>query len=113
MWERIRAGRGTDFPSRRAALFFNARETATSLLGASDPHSVIFTRNATEGLNVVVRGFLRPGDHVITSSMEHNSVMRPLRSLEAEGIELSVVPCSGTGDIAPDDIDAAIKKIPE
>ncbi len=91
-------------------IIFDARETVASLLGASDPHSVIFTRNATEGLNVVVRGFLRPGDHVITSSMEHNSVMRPLRSLEAEGIELSVVPCSGAGEISPDDIASAIKK---
>ena len=91
-------------------IIFNARETVASLLGASDPHSVIFTRNATEGLNVVVRGFMRPGDHVITSSMEHNSVMRSLRALEAEGIELCVVPCSGAGDISPDDIAAAINK---
>jgi cysteine desulfurase family protein len=91
-------------------VIFNARETVASLLGAGDPHSVIFTRNATEGMNTVVRGLLHPGDHVITSSMEHNSVMRPLRALEPEGIELSVVQCSGTGDISPDDIAAAIKK---
>ncbi len=72
-------------------VIFHARETIASLLGADDPHSVIFTRNATEGLNTILRGFLRPGDHVITSSMEHNSVMRPLRALESEGVELSVV----------------------
>jgi cysteine desulfurase/selenocysteine lyase len=91
-------------------IVYNARETVASLLGAGDPHSVIFTRNATEGLNVVLRGFLRPGDHVITSSMEHNSVMRPLRALELEGIELSVIQCSGAGDISPDDIAPAIKE---
>jgi cysteine desulfurase/selenocysteine lyase len=91
-------------------IIYNARETIASLLGTSDPHSVIFTRNATEGLNVVVRGFLHPGDHIITSSMEHNSVMRPLRALESEGIELSVIQCSGTGDISLDDISSAIKK---
>jgi len=91
-------------------IVFNARENIASLLGADDPHSVIFTRNATEGLNTIVRGFLRTGDHVITSSMEHNSVMRPLRALEREGVELSVVQCSGIGDISPDDIAAVIKK---
>ena len=91
-------------------VIYRARETIASLLGAGDPHSVIFTRNATEGLNTIVYGLLRPGDHVITSSMEHNSVMRPLRALESEGVELNVVQCSGTGDICPDDIAAVIKK---
>jgi len=91
-------------------IIFNAREIVASLLGAEDPHTVIFTRNATEGINTIVRGLLRPGDHVITSSMEHNSVMRPLRALEAEGIELSVVQCSGKGYISPDDIIATIRK---
>lgn len=91
-------------------IIYNARETVASLLGASDPHSVIFMRNATEGLNTAIRRLLRPGDHVITSSMEHNSVMRPLRALESEGVELSVAQCSGTGDIFRDDIAMAIKK---
>jgi cysteine desulfurase family protein len=91
-------------------IIFNARETIASLLGARDPLSVIFTRNATEGINTVVRGLLRPGDHVITSNVEHNSVMRPLRAMKPDGVELSVVSCSGTGDISPDDIASAIKK---
>ena len=91
-------------------IVFNTRATVASLLGAGDPHTVIFTRNATEGMNTVVRGLLHPGDHVITSSVEHNSVMRPLRALEPEGVELSVVQCSVTGDISPDDIAAAIRK---
>ncbi|MBN1277497.1 MAG: aminotransferase class V-fold PLP-dependent enzyme [Deltaproteobacteria bacterium] len=91
-------------------IIFNARETIASLLGAGDPHTVIFTRNATEGINTIVRGLLKPGNHVITSGMEHNSVMRPLRALEAEGIELSIVQCSGTGDIVTDDVIAMIRK---
>lgn len=91
-------------------IIFNARETIASLLGTDDPHTVIFTRNATEGINTIVRGLLKTGDHVITSSMEHNSVMRPLRALEAEGIGLSMVQCFGTGDISPDDMIAAIRK---
>ncbi len=90
-------------------IIFDARETVASLLGAGDPHSVIFTRNATEGMNTVVRGLLRPGDHIITSGVEHNSVMRPLRAIETEGVKLSVVQCSGAGGISPDDIDAAVR----
>jgi cysteine desulfurase family protein len=91
-------------------IIFNTRETIASLLGATDPLSVVFTRNATEGINTVIRGLLRNGDHVITSSMEHNSVMRPLRAIEQNGIELTVVKCSGSGDISPDDVSRAIKK---
>ncbi len=91
-------------------IIFNARETVASLLGAGDPHSVIFTRNATEAMNTVLRGLLHPGDHVITSSVEHNSVMRPLRAMEPEGVELTVASCSGAGDISPDDIAVAVRK---
>lgn len=90
-------------------IIFNTRETIASIIGADDPDTVIFTRNATEGLNTILRGFLKPGDHVITSSMEHNSVMRPLRALELDGIELSIARCSSAGDILPDDILASIK----
>ena len=91
-------------------VIFKAREAVASLLGADDPHSVVFTRNATAGINTVLSGFLLPGDHVITSSMEHNSVMRPLRALERKGVELGIVRCSASGEIFPDDIVAAFKK---
>ncbi len=91
-------------------IIFNTRETVASLLGADDSSCVIFTRNATEGMNTVIRGILKPGDHVITSSMEHNSVMRPLWAIEKEGVKLSIIPCSSTGDISPNDIVAAIKR---
>jgi cysteine desulfurase / selenocysteine lyase len=92
-----------------ARIIFNAREIIASLLGADDSQCVIFTRNATEGMNTVVRGLLHPGDHVITSSVEHNSVMRPLRAIESEGVEVSLAQCSGAGDISPDDIAAAVR----
>ncbi len=91
-------------------IVFDARERVASLLGAKDPFTLVFSRNATEAINIAVRGLLRPGDHVITSGMEHNSVMRPLREAEREGIELEVVPCSATGEIDPDDAARAIKK---
>lgn len=89
-------------------IIFNTRESIASLLGCSDSHCIAFTRNATEGINTILRGMLRSGDHVITSSMEHNSVMRPLRALESEGICLSVVPCPD-GVISPDDVVASVK----
>ncbi|MBN2078379.1 MAG: aminotransferase class V-fold PLP-dependent enzyme [Spirochaetes bacterium] len=91
-------------------IVFDARESVASLLGAKDPFTVVFSRNATEAINIAVRGLLKAGDHVITTGMEHNSVMRPLREAEREGIELEVVPCSPTGVIEPDDMARAIKK---
>jgi cysteine desulfurase / selenocysteine lyase len=81
-------------------IVYEAREAVAALFNAPDPLRVVFGANVTEALNLALRGYLRPGDHVVTSSMEHNSVMRPLRALAAGGepgrgpIELTVVPCS-------------------
>ncbi len=79
----------------------DARETLAELFNASDPLRIIFTANATHAINLCLYGILRPGDHVITSSMEHNAVMRPLRDLESKGIHLSVVPCNKNGSLDP------------
>ncbi|MCP4129791.1 MAG: aminotransferase class V-fold PLP-dependent enzyme [bacterium] len=89
---------------------FNTRELAAELLGTGDVFQVCFTGNATEALNTQVFGLLKPGDHVIASSMEHNSVMRPLRSREGQGLEVSIVQCSPTGELDPADIVPLIKK---
>jgi cysteine desulfurase / selenocysteine lyase len=89
---------------------FEAREKIAALFGISDSSRVIFGQNATEGINLGLKGVLRRGDHVITSSMEHNSVMRPLRALEREGIELTVAPCSREGFLDPAEIQKAIRK---
>ncbi len=91
-------------------IILEAREALAELFGIEDPLRIVFTRNATEALNLVFRGILRPGDHVITSSMEHNSVMRPLRALEREGVELTVIPCSPQGEMAPEDVQRAVRK---
>ncbi|MGQ9467446.1 MAG: aminotransferase class V-fold PLP-dependent enzyme [Anaerolineae bacterium] len=80
---------------------YAAREAVAELFHAPDPLRVVFGMNATEGLNLALRGLLRPGDHVVTSSMEHNSVMRPLRALEREGISVTVVACSPEGSLDP------------
>lgn len=80
---------------------YAAREAVAELFHAPDPLRVVFGMNATEGLNLALGGLLRPGDHVVTSSMEHNSVMRPLRALEREGISVTVVACSLEGSLDP------------
>lgn len=91
-------------------IIMDTREALAELFGVEDPFQIVFTKNATEALNLAIRGLLSPGDHVITSGMEHNSVMRPLRRLESEGVEVSVVPCSPTGELNPDDLLFHIKK---
>jgi cysteine desulfurase family protein len=80
-----------------ARVVYNARETVADLFHASDPLRVIFTANVTQALNLAMCGLLKPGDRVVTSSIEHNSVMRPLRALEKEGIRLIVVQCGPDG----------------
>jgi cysteine desulfurase family protein len=86
----------------------DAREALAQLFRAPDPLRVIFTANATEALNLALQGLLRPGDHVVTSSVEHNSVMRPLRALESTGVALTVVPCAPDGTLDPARLEAAI-----
>ncbi len=93
-----------------ARVLFQVRESISSLINATEPDTIIFTRNATEGINIILHGLLKPGDHVITSSMEHNSVMRPLNALKAKGVEFTVVPCSIEGVLDPKDISRAIRK---
>jgi cysteine desulfurase family protein len=92
-----------------ARIVYAAREAVAELFNAPDPLHVVFGANVTEALNLAIRGYLRPGDHVITSSMEHNSVMRPLRASERTGVELTVVPCSPEGFLDPADVEAAIR----
>ena len=91
-------------------IVFEARERIAALFGVGDSSRVIFGQNATEAINLGLKGLLRKGDHVITSSMEHNSVMRPLRALEREGVALTVVRCSREGFLDPGEIGRAIRK---
>jgi len=91
-------------------MLYQTRESLAELFNVDDPLRIIFTLNVTEALNLALKGLLRPGDQVITSSMEHNSVMRPLRELEKRGVEIKVVPCSPQGVLDPVDIEREIKK---
>ena len=75
------------------------RELLCELFDGPDCKNVIFTKNVTESLNIVLKGFLKSGDHVLVSSMEHNAVMRPLRQLEAAGISFDRIPCNEQGEL--------------
>jgi len=90
-------------------IVYAAREAVSGLFNAPDPLRVVFTHNVTEALNLALRGLLRSGDHIITSSIEHNSVMRPLRALEREGVGVTVVQCSPEGFLDPAGIATAIR----
>jgi cysteine desulfurase/selenocysteine lyase len=78
---------------------YNTREDIAAFFNVADPLRVILTSNATHAINVALKGLLKPGDHVVTSSIEHNAMMRPLRRLEAHGIRLSVVHCAADGNL--------------
>jgi len=103
-----RSGHGLSIDAGRVV--FEARETVARLFNIEDPLRIAFTKNSTEALNIALFGLLKEGDHVITTGMEHNSVMRPLRFLQSCGVELSVIPCSLQGELDPDDIRQALRK---
>lgn len=89
-------------------IVYNTREALAELFNAPDPLRVIFTANGTCAVNLGLFGLLRPGDHVVTSGIEHNAVMRPLRRLQAMGISITVVPCARDGSIDLKDVERAV-----
>lgn len=86
------------------------RSRAARLLGGASEESITFAFNGTDALNIALHGVLRPGDHVVTTSIEHNSVLRPLAALrERIGIEVTRVPAGGDGVIDPGAIARALQ----
>ncbi len=86
------------------------RQRLAQLFNAESPQRIIFTFNCTDSLNLAIHGILRPGDHVITSVLEHNSVLRPLHELERAGqIELSLIAADSSGVVNPDDFRWAVR----
>ena len=86
-------GRGAHKHAREAtAIVADCRRKAATILGVKDPDRVVFTKNATESINLVLKGWLRPGDRVLFSAMEHNSVMRPLTKLASQGVNIEMIP---------------------
>lgn len=89
---------------------FETRETIAKLFNIKNPMNLIFTSNCTESLNIGIKGILEKGDHVITTSMEHNSVLRPIKALEKLGIEVTIVDGDSKGRIDPLHIEESIKE---
>lgn len=105
----VAAGRSA---SRRgsevAAIIDRARRAVARILDAGPPEQVVFTLNGTDGLNLILRGLLRPGDHVVTTRLEHNSVVRPLTALAKTGVRVTTVPSSPNGRVSVEQFAAAL-----
>jgi len=89
---------------------YETRELICELFNIDNPMQIIFTSNATDSLNLAIKGILKKGDHVITSGMEHNSIIRPIKTLEEIGVENTIVECTEDGLIKLDELEKAIKE---
>lgn len=85
------------------------RELLCDLFDGPDCKNVIFTKNVTESLNIVLKGFLKSGDHVLVSAMEHNAVMRPIRQLETTGVKFDRIPCNEQGELLLEAMEGLLK----
>lgn len=92
-------------------MVYDTRRQLCDLFGFSDCKNVIFTKNVTESLNVIIKGYLKHGDHVLVSSMEHNAVMRPLVQMEQAGVSFTRLPCTKEGclDVGQERIDTFLE----
>jgi len=104
-------GRGEHSLSQSAnRIIFEARETIAEFFNIPNSRNIVFTSNGTEAINLALKGFLKPGDHGIISSMEHNSVVRPLNSLKKDGVNVTIVQCDKEGKLNPDYVFKEIKE---
>ena len=88
----------------------DTREMLKDLFNCPNSKNVVFTPSVTYSLNFFIKGFLKPGDHVLVTSVEHNAVMRPLVQMEKLGVEFDAVPCDEEGGVTADDFRAYIKE---
>lgn len=91
-------------------VIYDARETISEMFNIENAMNIAFASNGTDALNTAIKGILKPGDHVITSTMEHNSVLRPLKALEKTGVELTIIECDKKGFIDVGEIEKNIKE---
>ena len=104
------AARGAHGGALEAArTVYNTRVKLARLFGCPRPDHVIFTANSTEALNIAISGLIRPGDHVVTTDCEHNSVLRPLYRLEERGAVLDIAPADRLGRVACEDLEALLR----
>lgn len=105
------AGRGVHSAALDASrVIFDTRVKLAELFHAENPKQIVFTMNSTESLNIAIKGVLKPGDHVITTALEHNSVLRPLYEMEDRGVELTVLQADRFGNFCLQEMEAAIRK---
>ena len=105
------SGRGAHKASLEAGrVIYATRELLARLFHIKECSRIAFTSNATESLNVAIKSLLHTGDHVITTELEHNSVLRPLYEMEANGVELTIIKSDVLGNIKIEDIKSQIKK---
>ena len=100
---------GHKLAMKSAREIYDTRENIAKLFNIENPMNIIFTSNATDSLNIAIKGVVNEGDHIITTSMEHNSVIRPIKSLEKYGIENTIVDCDKEGFLNIENIKNAIK----
>lgn len=104
------AGRGAHAASLGASrTVFETRERLADFFHAENPRQIVFTANSTESLNIALKGTLNPGDHVISTMLEHNSVLRPLYALEEQGVEVTLLKSDLQGRVDYEDFERAIK----
>lgn len=104
------AGRGANEASLSAArIIYGAREKLCRFFNGEDPRQIVFTSNSTESLNIAIKGLLEPGDHVITTMLEHNSVLRPLYEMEKKGVALTIIKADKKGRFSLEEMEAAIR----
>ena len=103
-------GRGGHWREEEASRIADeARAALARLFHAPDPQGVVFTMNATQAINVALKGLLQPANHVVTSSIEHNAMWRPLKALERRGVQVTAVPCAPDGTLNPADVEASLR----
>lgn len=103
------AGRGANDASLSASrVIYDTRDKLAKLFHAEDARQIVFTNNSTESLNIALKGLLEPGDHVITTMLEHNSVLRPLYELREKGVKLTILESDPKGNFSLEDMEKAI-----
>ena len=101
---------GYDLSIETGNIVEDTRRRLTQYINGSDPNRLIFSANSTDALNLAIHGILGPGDHVITTHLEHNAVLRPLHhQSEDNGVEVTYLPFDGNGFIHPDQVGEALK----
>ena len=104
------AGRGANEASLSASrIIYDTREKLCRFFHGENQRQIVFTNNSTESLNIAIKGLLNPGDHVITTMLEHNSVLRPLYEMKEKGVELTIIESDKNGRFRLEDMEAAIR----